>query len=454
MLVSEVMTTPARVITRDVTVEQALRRFRRQQVTAMPVVDGLGHLVGIVSEADLLRAGVAPEPPAEADHVAAPQAVVGGVMTRRVKTVSPHDDVAEVAHAMGELGIRSMPVLSRSRVVGMVARSDVDGHRSPPTASGVDVSRPGHSAVRRRSARARGGGIMSAAWSMGVVVGVDGSAASRHALEWAVNTAARHGGSVVAVAASEGPRGPVVPGATAGARPDAAPELRERAEQAVASLPGAPEPGERVEVRVEPGTASRVLASYSRTADLVVVGRGDGAGAERAARGSTSRTTAATSHGRVAVVPPGAGTSTPDHVVVGVGNFDEDPTPVLELAFDEARAGDRPVRLVHVIDPHVAFEAGTGRRGYAELWHDIATHELGALLERWSDKYPDVERTVSVRPGEVGAVLLDEVTERDLLVVGGRRHPAPAGRLLGSVPDALVRMAQCPVVVVHGGPGR
>lgn len=518
MLVSEIMTTPARVLTRDATVQQAMRRFHQDHVTAMPVVDGRGHLVGILSEADLLRGGAVPDAAQLRDRpgraVSAAPAAVGAVMTRRVQTAAPSDDVADVARTMAELGIRSMPVLWRSRVVGVVSRSDVvgrmarddraleadvraalrrltlDGWRcavedgrarlwggdapgrpvveaaaravpgirqvvvapaaeSAPADAGRRAPRPG----QHRRTDPPLGGSMSNAWTMGVVVGVDGSAPSCHALAWAVNAAARHDGPVIAVATYEAPLGPIVAGAS-GAVADVRLALRRRAEHAVAGLPGAPEPGEDVAVRVEPGVPSHVLVDYSRTADRVVVGRSGVTGVERAVMGSTSRATAAMSHGRVAVVPPTARTGTPERVVVGVGNFDEDPTPALDLAFDEGRAAGRPVRLVHAIDPHAAAPAGTARSGYAGLWRDIAEDELGALLERWSDKYPEVERTVSVRPGRVSAVLLDEVTEGDLLVVGGRRHPAPAGRLLRSVPDTLVRLAPCPVVVVHAGPGR
>ncbi|MGI8760802.1 MAG: universal stress protein [Jatrophihabitantaceae bacterium] len=50
--------------------------------------------------------------------------------------------------------------------------------------------------------------------------------------------------------------------------------------------------------------------------------------------------------------------------------------------------------------------------------------------------------------GHGAKVLLEEVTESDLLVVGSRGHGAFLGAMLGSVSQHVVAMAPCPVVVV------
>ena len=53
------------------------------------------------------------------------------------------------------------------------------------------------------------------------------------------------------------------------------------------------------------------------------------------------------------------------------------------------------------------------------------------------------------RPGTAAEVLLEHTTPDDLLVVGGRRHSRLVGRLLGSVPDALLADAPGVVAVAH-----
>lgn len=59
-----------------------------------------------------------------------------------------------------------------------------------------------------------------------------------------------------------------------------------------------------------------------------------------------------------------------------------------------------------------------------------------------------VQITRAALPGQGAKVLVDEVTEWDLLVVGSRGHGAFVGALLGSVSHHVVAQAPCPVVVV------
>lgn len=55
MLVREVMTAPVVTLPRNGTVKQAIRLLYEHNITAAPVVDTSGRMVGIVSEMDLLR---------------------------------------------------------------------------------------------------------------------------------------------------------------------------------------------------------------------------------------------------------------------------------------------------------------------------------------------------------------------------------------------------------------
>ena len=115
-----------------------------------------------------------------------------------------------------------------------------------------------------------------------VVVGVDGTAESRAALQYAVEEAARRGGRVRAIsvfvpveywAAELGVSARQV---TADIEADLRQRTRAEVDAVRASRPGltlVP-----VEVRALPGSAAQVLVEQSRTADLLVVGhRGHGA---------------------------------------------------------------------------------------------------------------------------------------------------------------------------------
>ncbi|MEU0368848.1 universal stress protein [Streptomyces sp. NPDC006283] len=113
-----------------------------------------------------------------------------------------------------------------------------------------------------------------------IVVGVDGSDASKQALRWAVRQAEVTGAVVEAVTAwdvphSHGARAwlPPASGAEADLEAGARKELTETVDEVAGSQP-------RVEVRVEVhrGTPAEVLLHAARTASLLVVGsRGRGA---------------------------------------------------------------------------------------------------------------------------------------------------------------------------------
>ncbi len=134
MLVAEVMTAGAVTAMPETSAKAALQELSARSITALPVVDADGRLVGIVSEADLLRAGVARDARAtvrrdgpgegQAGGLESPT-TVGDMMTRQVVSASPWQDVASVVNVMLEHAVRSVPVVLGSRVVGMLSRCDV-----------------------------------------------------------------------------------------------------------------------------------------------------------------------------------------------------------------------------------------------------------------------------------------------------------------------------------------
>lgn len=132
MLVADIMTAAVVTTRPGARAKDALRELSDREITALPVVDHDNHLVGIVSEADLLREGVVRDPRSAVrrdEYVRAlpveTARTVGDVMSRHVITASPNQDVATVVSTMLEHGVHSVPVALGARVVGMVSRSDV-----------------------------------------------------------------------------------------------------------------------------------------------------------------------------------------------------------------------------------------------------------------------------------------------------------------------------------------
>ncbi len=128
MLVRDVMSAPAVTVAPRTSVKQGLRLLDRHHVTALPVVGSDGHLLGVVSEADLLHDAVRHDDrtsliPHEHAHSAARS--VEDVMSTLSMTVSPDSDLSEAVELMTGTAVKSLPVVERGRVVGVVSRSDV-----------------------------------------------------------------------------------------------------------------------------------------------------------------------------------------------------------------------------------------------------------------------------------------------------------------------------------------
>lgn len=98
--------------------------------TALPVVDDDGLLIGIVTEADLVRDRFPRDarslthagPRSEAVPV---RETVGEVMTSPAASMGSGTDVAVLTKAMLEAGQRAMPIVDGSRLVGIVTRRDL-----------------------------------------------------------------------------------------------------------------------------------------------------------------------------------------------------------------------------------------------------------------------------------------------------------------------------------------
>jgi CBS domain-containing protein len=128
MRVRDIMSHPVFTVRSTDPIEGAAALLTDRRVTAAPVVDGDGRLIGMVSEGDLLRDRVPEDPtahlrPATAHHDR--PRVVAEVMTRTVMTAWLDEDVSDVARTMLDHDVRSVPVLDGGRLVGIVSRRDL-----------------------------------------------------------------------------------------------------------------------------------------------------------------------------------------------------------------------------------------------------------------------------------------------------------------------------------------
>jgi CBS domain-containing protein len=129
MLVREVMTSPAVTVRRNASVKEAIELLERHSITAMPVVDQSDRLLGIVSEADLIREMVVPDQRASELPVRSPgpalRARVADVMSNHALTVTGDTDLAKAAELMTSTVVKSLPVVDGEAVVGVISRRDI-----------------------------------------------------------------------------------------------------------------------------------------------------------------------------------------------------------------------------------------------------------------------------------------------------------------------------------------
>ena len=132
--VRDVMATPVVAVKKTASFKEMIVRMRKARVSALPVVDDAGRVVGVVSEADLLNKeadlAAGPGPLASVlrfrDHEKAAGVTAAQLMTSPPVTVGPDTPLAEAARLMRDRRVKRLPVISASgHLIGILSRADV-----------------------------------------------------------------------------------------------------------------------------------------------------------------------------------------------------------------------------------------------------------------------------------------------------------------------------------------
>ncbi len=135
--VKDVMTTDVVAIGESAGYKDIVTVMRERRVSACPVLDVAGRVIGVVSEADLLLKEVGPEPftgpgrslrasDRRGERAKAASATAAGLMSTPPVTISPDASVAEAAKLMYDRGVKRLPVVdSAGQLAGIVSRIDV-----------------------------------------------------------------------------------------------------------------------------------------------------------------------------------------------------------------------------------------------------------------------------------------------------------------------------------------
>jgi CBS domain-containing protein len=133
-IVSDVMTHTVAAVGRGAGFKEIVRLLEQWKVSALPVLEGEGRVVGVVSEADLLpkeefRGGEADRPVRFgrlADLAKARAVTAGELMTSPAVTVHADATIAEAARTMAHAGVKRLPVVDdHGMLQGIVSRADL-----------------------------------------------------------------------------------------------------------------------------------------------------------------------------------------------------------------------------------------------------------------------------------------------------------------------------------------
>ncbi len=261
-----------------------------------------------------------------------------------------------------------------------------------------------------------------------VVVGIDGSAASDAALEWAVEEATRRNLPLHLLSAN-------------GSASGTTQLLATRSEQSRRT-------GLTVTVQATTESPAAALVELSSRADTVVLGsRGHGV-LLGTLLGSVS--TEVSAHAKCPVVVLGThvhARRTLRGVVVGA---DSTVSSERALAYAFAQASARRVPLDVV---HAWWTTTPGGLSVSLLRDEQDLQRLGVAesLAGWSEKYPDVKVSTHLPVGPPVLAILEQAKHAELLVVGRRDRGTARSIALGSVSHGVLEHAPCPVAVVRSG---
>lgn len=286
-----------------------------------------------------------------------------------------------------------------------------------------------------------------------VVVGVDGSASSLAAVEAAAREARLRRAALKVVhaffwPAMHVPLGPSPLGPPEGGIQNMVDRLvTEAVEHARTAAP-------EVEVShaVVMGEPLTVLEAQSRAAELVVVGSRGMGGFVGLLVGSTAVHLAA--HGRCPVLVVRQEAHTDGPIVLGVDGSAPGAEAV-DFAFAEAALRTVPLVALHAWTtwnaplpaPQVASMPYANPPGALDQEEETL---VSAALAGRQEHYPDVAVEHRVVHGQTREALIEASRSARLIVVGARGRGGFAGLLLGSVSQALLHHAHCPVAVVRG----
>jgi nucleotide-binding universal stress UspA family protein len=233
-------------------------------------------------------------------------------------------------------------------------------------------------------------------------------------------------------------------------------EARERSERAIAHSQALATECQGVSVSVRRMealglTPAAAVVEASKGASVIVLGARGHGGFSGLLLGSVSQHAAR--HAACPVVTVRAPQDPRSHrVVVGVDGSDSAENALARaLEHAQLRHGDVTAILgwrgptLHGIGVAVSISEDARQQHQQQRHQD----QLEDWLAPWRTKFPDVRLEGEAIPGHAGRLLIDASHHASVVVVGSRGRGAFTGLLLGSVSQAVLDHARCPIAVVR-----
>ena len=139
MQAQDIMTKNVISAAADTTVEEVTALMMKNHISAVPILDTDGAIIGLVSEGDLMRRVEGSGKTNKSwwlslfsvpddtltDFIAMRGRRAKDIMTRDVKIVAPDTAVADIARLLAEKRIKRVPVVEDDRMVGIVSRANL-----------------------------------------------------------------------------------------------------------------------------------------------------------------------------------------------------------------------------------------------------------------------------------------------------------------------------------------
>ena len=135
-MVRDVMTSRVVAVRSDASFKEMVAKMRESRISAFPVIDGSGRVIGVVSEADFLNKeaeqadiqGVLASLLYFRSHAKATGVTAGELMTSPAVTVGPDTPVVDAARLMRDRRFKRLPVVNATgHLIGIISRTDVLG---------------------------------------------------------------------------------------------------------------------------------------------------------------------------------------------------------------------------------------------------------------------------------------------------------------------------------------